>query len=114
MCIVCDIKKAGANDEVMPLVHKLAEGLETALTVAQEVAQANPGVFSDEQRDRMQSAADLLNQRESGIGGLAAVLAAILSGAKVETVRVELKPGESFEDAITRVMAEHGEQPTKH
>ena len=128
MCIVCDIKKAvdaskpatdhkhltEAREEVMTLVRKLAEGLETSLTVAQEVAQANPGAFSDEQRDRMQGAADLLNDRGDGAGVLGLLLAALLGGAKIETHHIELRDGESPEDAIARHLGERGEQTTKH
>lgn len=114
MCIVCDIKRMNPSPEVMAKVKELARGLDTALTVAQEVAEANPGAFNDEQRDRMQSAADLLNEREGGIGGLAAILAAILGGARVEVGHVELRDGESPEDAVERYMAEKKAEASKN
>lgn len=117
MCIVCDIKALKPSPEVMAKVEELARGLDTALTVAQEVAEANPGAFSDEQRDRMQSAADLLNQRDGGMGGLGALLAAILGGGvKVEVAHVELKDGETPEQAVERYMAEKNaaSNATKH
>lgn len=86
------------------------------MTVAQEVAEANPGAFSDEQRDRMQSAADLLNDRgELPDALLALLLAALGRGVKVETIRVELREGETPEQAVARVMAEReGGAATKH
>ncbi|WVW77370.1 hypothetical protein Bhz58_00039 [Stenotrophomonas phage vB_SmaS_Bhz58] len=114
MCIVCDIKRMNPSPEVMAKVEELARGLDTALIVAQEVAEANPGAFNDEQRDRMQSAADLLNQREDGFGGLAAILAAILGGARVEVAHVELRDGESPEDAVERYMAEKKAEASKN
>jgi len=116
MCIVCEIKKLNPSPEVMAKVEELARGLDTALTVAQEVAEANPGAFSDEQRDRMQSAADLLNQRE-GVAGLAALLGALLGGrVNVETVVIVPEDGESVEDAISRTMTAkaEGRAQTKH
>uniref|UniRef100_A0AAU7YUF8 Uncharacterized protein n=1 Tax=Stenotrophomonas phage vB_SmaS_QH3 TaxID=3229738 RepID=A0AAU7YUF8_9CAUD len=124
MCIVCEIKadlsksKATAEEAsaLLAKVEKLAHGLSDALDVAQEVAEANPGAFSDEQRDRMQGAADLLKGEELAGGLGALLLAALLGGVKVETVRVELRDGESPEEAVARVMAEReaSQQPTKH
>ncbi len=114
MCIVCDIKALKPSPEVMAKVEELARGLDTALTVAQEVAEANPGAFSDEQRDRMQAAADLLNVRDGG--GLGALLAAILGGrVNVETVVVVPNDGESIEDAIKRTISKNAaSNATKH
>lgn len=64
--------------------------------------------FNDEQRDRMQSAADLLNVRDGGLGGLGALLAAILGRrVNVETVVVVPNEGESIDEAIKRTLADN-------
>lgn len=108
MCIVCDIKALKPSAEVMAKVEELARGLDTALTVAGEVAAKHPDAFNEEQRDRMQSAADLLNVRDGGLGGLGALLAAILGGrVNVETVVVVPNEGESIDEAIKRTLADN-------
>lgn len=104
MCIVCDIKQAveacGPNKEdrakILGLVEKLAEALGDVLEVAQEVHEANPESFQPEHVERLQNAADLLNDRgELPDALLALLLAALGRGVKVETIRVELREGET-------------------
>lgn len=122
MCIVCDIKRgllkadATVTAEVLPMVEKLAEALGDVLEVAQEVHEANPEAFQPEHVERLQNAADLLNDRGEMPEGLAGLLlAALLGGVKVETIRVELREGETPEQAVARVMAEReGGAATKH
>ncbi|WBF76878.1 hypothetical protein PSV3_00176 [Septimatrevirus PSV32] len=60
--------------------------------------------------------ADLLNDRgELPDALLALLLAALGRGVKVETIRVELREGETVEQAVARVMAEReGGAATKH
>lgn len=100
MCIVCDIKQAveasGPDKEdrakILGLVEKLAEALGDVLEVAQEVHEAKPEAFQPEHVERLQNAADLLNDRGEMPEGLAGLLlAALLGGVKVETIRVELR-----------------------
>ncbi len=125
MCIVCDIKQAveasGPNKEdrakILGLVEKLAEALGDVLEVAQEVHEAKPEAFQPEHVERLQNAVErLLNDRGELPGGLAGLLlAALLGGVKVETIRVELREGETPEQAVARVMAEReGGAATKH
>lgn len=114
MCIVCDIKQAveasGPNKEdrakILGLVEKLAEALGDVLEVAQEVHEAKPEAFQPEHVERLQNAADLLNDLGEMPEGLALLLAALLGGVKVETIRVELREGETPEQAVARAMAE--------
>lgn len=125
MCIVCDIKQAveasGPNKEdrakILGLVEKLAEALGDVLEVAQEVHEAKPEAFQPEHVERLQNAAaDLLNDRGELLDALLALLLAALGrGVKVETIRVELREGETPEQAVARVMAEReGGAATKH
>lgn len=123
MCIVCDIKadlsKSKATAEqaaaVLDKVTKLADALGEVLEVTQDVHNAKPGTFNEEQVKRLQGAADLLNDRGEMAGGLLGLLLAALSGnVKVEVAHVELKDGETPEQAVERYLAEKGEQPTKH
>lgn len=121
MCIVCDIKRgllkadATVTAEVLPMVEKLAEALGDVLEVAQEMHEDNPEAFQPEQVERLQNAADLLNDRGEMPEGLALLLAALLGGVKVETIRVELREGETPEQAVARAMAEReGGAATKH
>lgn len=117
MCIVCDIKQAveasGPNKEdrakILGLVEKLAEALG-------DVHEAKPEAFQPEHVERLQNAADLLNDRgELPDALLALLLAALGRGVKVETIRVELREGETPEQAVARVMAEReGGAATKH
>lgn len=124
MYIICDIKRAveasgpnkEARAEIFALVEKLAERLHTALEVAQEVAEANPGAFDDEQRDRMQSAADLLNGDRSGLAAVFGLLGELF-GAKVVVQNVEVGPDESIADAIARTLKDNEDSTkpaTKH
>lgn len=124
MCIVRDIKQAveasGPDKEdrakILGLVEKLAEALDDVLEVAQEVHEAKPEAFQPEHVERLQNAADLLNDwGELPDALLALLLAALGRGVKVETIRFELREGETPEQAVARVMAEReGGAATKH
>lgn len=102
--------------KILGLVEKLAEALGDVLEVAQEVHEAKPEAFQPEHVERLQNAADLLNDRgELPDALLALLLAALGRGVKVETIRVELREGETPEQAVARVMAEReGGAATKH
>ena len=124
MCIVCDIKQvveaSGPNNEdrakILGLVEKLAEALGDVLEVAQEVHEAAPEAFQLEHIARLRNAAALLTDRgELPDALLALLLAALRRGGKVETIRVELREGETPEQAVARAMGEHkARASTKH
>ena len=127
MCIVCDIKQvveaSGPNKEdrakILGLVEKLAEALEDVLDVAQEVHEAKPEAFQLEHIARLRNAAALLTDQtdrgELPDALLALLLAALRRGGKVETIRVELREGETPEQAVARAMGEHkARASTKH
>ncbi len=104
MCIVCDIKQAVEascpNKEdrakILGLVEKLAKALGDVLEVAQEVHEAKPEAFQPEHVERLQNVV-------------------LGRGVEAETIRVELREGETPEQAVARVMAEReGGAATKH
>ena len=127
MCIVCDIKQVvesfGLNKEarakILGLIETLAGAMEDVLDVAQEIHEAAPEAFQLEHIARLRNAAALLTDQtdrgELPDALLALLLAALRRGGKVETIRVELREGETPEQAVARAMGEHkARASTKH
>lgn len=116
MCIVCEIKtdlsksKATAEEgqAIVTKVEKLAGALASVLDLTQQINDRLPEAekFSAEETDALAEAESLFLSNAEGLaGGLAGLLlAAILGGAKVETVRVEMQEGESIDEAIARTL----------
>mgnify|MGYP001560972541 CR=1 FL=1 len=125
MCIVCEIKadlsksKATAEEAsaLLAKVEKLAHALVSVIDVAEAIHERTPDAIKPEELEAVAKAEELF-VTENPLGGLGALLAAaILGGVKVETVRVELRDGESPDEAIKRTLAEReaaSSNVTKH
>lgn len=126
MCIVCEIKadlsksKATAEEAsaILSKVETLARCMGDVIDVVEAAHARTPDVFNADELATIAKAEELFTTQAEGMaGGLGALLlAALLGGVKVETVRVELRDGESPEEAVARVMAEReaSQQATKH
>ena len=119
MCIVCDIKQVvesfGLNKEarakILGLIETLAGAMEDVLDVAQEIHEAAPEAFQLEHIVRLRNATALLTDQTDQVelpDALMALLFAVLKGgAQVEAIHVELREGETQEQAVARAMGEH-------
>lgn len=127
MCIVCEIKadlsksKASAEETqaILSKVEKLARAMGDVIDVVEAVHKRTPEAFNGEELAKVAEAEELFVAERDGLaGGLGALLmAALLGGIKVETIAVELQPGETPEQAVARTMAEReakSSDVTKH
>lgn len=121
MCIVCEIKadlsksKATAEEAsaILSKVETLARCMGDVIDVVEAAHARKPDVFNADELATIAKAEELFTTQAEGMAG---GLGALLGGVKVETVRVELRDGESPEEAVARVMAEReaSQQATKH
>lgn len=125
MCILCEIKadlsksKASAEEAsaILSKVERLARCMDEVVDVVEAVHAREPDVFNADELAIIAKAEELFMSQDEGMaGGLAGLLLAALSGgAKVETIRVELREGETPEQGVARVMAERESgAATKH
>ncbi len=91
MCILCEMKAAGANEAVIKLAEMLMEKLIDAMTVHGEIRERSPAMHTAKERDVLQSCADMMTPSP-------------FNGLSVQFVVVA--EGETVLDAVTRTLKE--------